>query len=195
MFLFEMQMGLIKAWTDAAESGVPLCTETFQRTAALTQSLPGSAASFSTNLPMTWPFGWPMAGWSAASPFTGFTASPFTAMMPWARFANPSPANFFGWPMSMFAAQPWPLAAMSAFAPMAPTPWPSMFSAMPSPWTAPTPAFWFQGASAPARQAASTSYRSAGGHATATIAMPAEFAQSMSDFWTAWTPGARRTLN
>jgi hypothetical protein len=192
MWMLDLQLGMARAWTDAV------------RTLWKAGADAVTAAARGVGAPSTPPLPWPAAMWQ---PFARSAYNPVQALTPMAFMfpeSSPSPWAFSGLPgaWTWTPSSPWPAMAWS-FA----SPWPSSLSqpanpllemsklmlALPVAWASAMssgakslPMFGAEsGTRASATPAApSSSYRSAGGHATAAvITTPLDVARSMSSFW------------
>jgi hypothetical protein len=169
MFMLDAQLSLMRAWTEAAQANLRL---------------------FTTPWPANpWSMGpWSMGPWSM--PSTGAT-NPWMAGNPWMTgSAWPMPFVQAAWTPASFPMWCWPV-PYAGFAPS-----PQIFNAWmsaPMAWSAAAAQLWsFAPRPTTTNWTPAASYRSAGGHATAAIVTPADLARTLSNFWTASVPSARK---
>lgn len=203
MWMLDLQLGMVRAWTEATQTWCNACTET--ALAATRAMTPPKAPA------VTWPF-LPMQPFASAlpSPFQAFNWMPTVAAAPFTQltqsFGVPGwPTASWTWqPPASWASSPWPLGAAWAMPPARPAPAVPNMSALFEPFlklstawmaamTSAASAFRPQSEPAPVRRSEpASSYRSAGGHAsTAVIVTPYDVARSMSAFWSLDPAGTR----
>lgn len=204
MWMLDLQLGMVRAWTEATQTWCNTCAET---------ALAATRALTSPKVPaVTWPF-LPMQPFASAlpSPFQAFNWMPTAATAPFTQvtqsFGIPGwPAASWTWqPPASFATPPWFLAAAWPMPMARPAPaLPNMtalfepFLKLSTAWMAAmtsvsASALKPKSEAAPARRSEpASSYRSAGGHAsTAVIVTPYDVARSMSAFWSLDPAGTR----
>lgn len=208
---FELHWTLWRGWADAAEAGTRALAA-----AAVPRSATPTPVPFPMSFPWSMPFPWAMPAapglnWTTAwggplqPALSGFWAWP-TGFWAW-----PTPFRsgaLPGLPVNPWLLAPWALAFWEAQSQAPTLPGFGSWPLSPAPVSPHNPALaimdaWLRPFAAamraalrssvpPPRPSSTTSYRSTGGHATAVIVTPLDFAQSVAAFWTLPSDSDRR---
>lgn len=189
MFLFDAQMAMMRAWTEAGQTGLRMMTGQPMAPWTMPFGNPWTTNPWTTNPWASNPWAanpWSSNPWAAMGNPWSFGAAwtqPFVAAPFWGAAAQPMLGSMWGWPFMTAPMPMLPLGTPPAFAAMMQMPlaWSAAAAEIWSPRT--PPAATWPATSTPSASS-SSSYRSAGGHATATIVTPVDLARSLANFWT-----------